>query len=239
MKKKLLLTLAVVGGSLLICIGIYFIADSIHRKKVSQTQSLPGAGSAIVYPGNTMPGQMTYDKPVIYYYPETETKISTIIDLDGTLTCTYPAYNDGFLVTAMPDGTLYDENGMQYSYLYWEGETDFEFDFSKGFCIKGSETASFLEDALEKLGLNRKEANEFIVYWLPIMQENAYNIITFAGADYDETAKLIIDPSPDTLIRVMMGFKASDTEVEIEPQELTAPERKGFVVVEWGGSEAN
>ena len=48
-----------------------------------------------------------------------------------------------------------------------------EYDFSTGFCVPGSGTAEFLEDALGKLGLNRTEANEFIVYWLPLMQENA------------------------------------------------------------------
>lgn len=227
MKKKILIIVAIVVGCLLLCAGIYFVARAVYQRKNNTSGSLT--------PGGTI-SPITVKKPVIYYYPETETEVSTVIDFNGRLTCTYPAYNDGFRVTAMPDGTLYDENGMQYSYLYWEGESDFEFDFSRGFCVKGSETAAFLEDALEKLGLNRKEANEFIVYWLPLMQDNAYNIITFAGADYNETAKLIINPEPDTLIRVMMGFKPSDVELEIEPQEFTAPERKGFVVVEWGGS---
>ena len=43
---------------------------------------------------------------------------------------------------------------------------------TEGFCVKGEDTAAFLEDALSKLGLNRKEANEFIVYWLPLMEQN-------------------------------------------------------------------
>ena len=28
-----------------------------------------------------------------------------------------------------------------------------------------------------------------------------------------------------------------DKEIEIEPQELKSPERAGFTVIEWGGSE--
>ncbi len=31
--------------------------------------------------------------------------------------------------------------------------------------------------------------------------------------------------------------KALDEEVNIEPQTLTSPERNGFVLVEWGGTE--
>lgn len=105
-----------------------------------------------------------YDKPVIYLYPEAETDISVNLDLDGELTCTYPDYDDGWQVTASPDGTLKDKNRKIYNYLYWEGKADTEYDFSKGFCVKGEDTAEFLEEALYKLGLNRKEANEFIVY---------------------------------------------------------------------------
>jgi len=107
----------------------------------------------------------------------------------------------------------------------------------KGFCVKGEDTAAFLEDALEKLGLNRKEANEFIVYWLPLMEQNPYNIISFQTDIYTDTAELQIDPAPDTLIRVFMTWKAADSFIELPDQELTAPERSGFTVIEWGGTE--
>ena len=50
-------------------------------------------------------------KPVIYLYPEQETTVSVSLDYAGTLTATYPAYDNGWTVTAEPDGTLYDENG--------------------------------------------------------------------------------------------------------------------------------
>ena len=176
-------------------------------------------------------------KPVIYLYPEVETEVSVKMNLDGKLTCTYPAYNAGWKVTASPDGTLTDAKGQTYNYLYWEGETNAQWDMTEGFCIKGEDTAAFLEDALEKLGLNRKEANEFIVYWLPLMEQNPYNIISFQTDTYTDAAELQIDPAPDTVIRVFMTFEASDYMIRILPQKLTAPERIGFTVVEWGGTE--
>ena len=176
-------------------------------------------------------------KPVIYLYPEEEMEISVKLTLDGKLTCTYPAYDSGWKVTAAPDGTLTDAKGQTYNYLYWEGETNAHWDLSTGFCVKGEDTAAFLEDALAKLGLTRREANEFIVYWLPLMEQNPYNIISFQTEVYTEAAKLQIDPAPDTLIRVFMAWKAADSFVELPGQELTAPERTGFTVVEWGGTE--
>ena len=176
-------------------------------------------------------------KPVIYLYPEVETEVSVKLNLDGKLTCTYPAYNAGWKVTAAPDGTLTDAKGQTYNYLYWEGETNAQWDMTEGFCVKGEDTAAFLEEALEKLGLNRKEANEYIVYWLPLMEKNPYNIISFQTDIYTDAAELQIDPAPDTLIRVFMAWKAADSFVEMPEQELTAPERSGFTVIEWGGTE--
>lgn len=176
-------------------------------------------------------------KPVIYLYPETETTVSVQLTTNGRLTCTYPAYDDGWTVTASPDGVLTDSDGQTYNYLYWEGETYAAYDFSKGFCVRGADTAAFLEDALARLGLTRREANEFIVYWLPQMQENPYNIIAFQTDAYTDAARLTVAPSPDTLIRVFMTWKAAVSPVELPRQELTTPDRHGFTVVEWGGTE--
>lgn len=176
-------------------------------------------------------------KPVIYLYPEEETDVSVELTLDGRLTCTYPKYSDGWVVTAAPDGTLTDKNGRTYNYLYWEGETYAKYDMSKGFCVKGKDTAAFLEGALEQLGLTRREANEFIVYWLPQMEQNPYNIISFQTDAYTNAAELKVNPEPDTLIRVFMAWKKADSYIPLPEQDLSAVQRSGFTVVEWGGTE--
>ena len=177
-----------------------------------------------------------YDaKPVIYLYPEQEADVCVTLDLAGELTCAYPAYGDGWSVRAAPDGTLTDGSGQTYRYLYWEGTSEADYDFSTGVCVAGKDTATFLEDALARLGLTRGEANEFIIYWLPQMQDNAYNLISFQQESYTDAAKLTIDPAPDTLLRVFMAWQPSERFIELPAQELSAPERTGFTVVEWGG----
>lgn len=178
-------------------------------------------------------------KPVIYLYPEEETEVTVKLDYDGELTCTYPFYENEWVVTALPDGTLMDAKGQSYNYLYWEGLSTTEYDFSEGFCVPGEQTAEFLEKALEQAGLSRKEANEFIVYWLPMMQENPYNVISFQTEEYTEHARLEIAPQPDTLIRVFMAWYGSEEPVSIREQQFETVERKGFTVVEWGGCEVD
>ncbi len=184
-----------------------------------------------------VPEEMTMPvKPILYLYPEAVTEVEVKLDYDGELSCVYPEYNDGWHVTAHPDGTLYDETGKEYYCLYWEGSPDC-WPMEEGFCIPGADTAAFLEEALAKLGLNRREANEFIVYWLPLMEDNAYNLISFQTDAYTDRARLTISPTPDTLIRVFMTWRPLDAPVDIAPQTLTAPERTGFTVVEWGGGQ--
>ena len=141
--------------------------------------------------GCTKPEEEMYcAKPVIYLYPQTDKDVTVLLDYNGDLTCTYPEYQNGWQVTAAPDGTLTTPDGKQYNYLYWEGENHFTADFSQGFVVKGEETASFLEEALSQLGLTPREANEFIIYWLPQMQNSPYNLISFQQEAYTQNAIL-------------------------------------------------
>ena len=177
-------------------------------------------------------------KPVIYLYPEEQADVCVQLTLDGKLTSSYPSYSDAWNVTAYPDGTLTDKvSGREYYCLYWEGELNTEYDFSVGTVVRGEDTAEFLEDALKKLGLTEREANEFIIYWLPQMEANKYNLISFQSDAYTDAAVLNITPTPDTVIRVFMAWKELDAPIEVTPQEFTAPDRIGFTVVEWGGTE--
>lgn len=177
-------------------------------------------------------------KPVIYLYPSSEQMVSVKLDFKGELTCTYPDYQGEWKVLAHPDGILTDiSDNREYSYLFWEGIYNNKWDMSKGFVVKGTDTEKFLREKLEYLGLTPKEYNEFIVYWLPIMQKNKYNLVTFAGEDYETIAQFKITPQPDSILRVMMVFKPLNEPVAIADQKLKPFIRKGFTVVEWGGTE--
>lgn len=181
---------------------------------------------------------LTASKPVIYLYPEKETAVSVRLDYAGELTVTYPDYGEGWEVLARPDGTLSNlADGKEYSYLFWEGTSRTQYDFSKGFVVKGSNTAEFLQDTLSQMGMTPREYNEMIVYWLPQMKQNPYNLISFQSDVYTESEKLCISPEPDSVLRVFMAWKPLDEPVSIPPQEIAPFQRDGFTVVEWGGTE--
>ena len=178
------------------------------------------------------------EKPVIYLYPEEETAVHVELDINGTVTSVYPAYENGWDVVASPDGTLTDpETGREYYCLFWEGVSNVPYDLSEGFVVAGADTESFLEDTLKTLGLTDKEANEFIIYWLPRMEGNAYNLISFQKEIYTDNAVLTVDPAPDTVLRVFMTYKSLEYPIRVLPQKLEKIERTGFTLVEWGGAE--
>ena len=188
-------------------------------------------------------------KPVIYLYPEESTNVDVYLTCDD-MTIMWPKanmvdeYEYHWNVDANPDGTLYQDN-YEYSYIFWEGKSDFNPTFERGFCVSGEETGEFLRIVLNEMGLTPAEYNEFIVYWLPQMENNKYNLISFTGIDttdeYNQAYPLyVVDENgnePDCMMRVFMNWKAVDEPIEIEPQTFTTLERHGFTVIEWGGAE--
>lgn len=179
-------------------------------------------------------------KPIIYIYPTEEMELSIKLGKPDTLLVSYPNYNDIWNVKAEPDGTLteIDTNKKLYS-LYYENSINRDVCVEKeGFVVEGKKTAEFLDKKLEILGLNYKEKEEFIIYWLPKLEANRYNYIRFMTKDeIEDNMPLEFSVQPDTLIRVNMIFKGLNKPIEVEEQQLEKVERNGFTVVEWGATE--
>ena len=182
-------------------------------------------------------------KPVIYLYPEQETKVNVQLTFNGTLTSTYPTLPpEGWTVTAQPDGTLTDEEGRSYRYLFWEGAADVDWKQDSGFLVKAEDAREFLEESLTQLGLNELEQNDFITYWLPKLEKNGESFVTFAAEQYTDNAILTVTPQPDSVLRVQMLISKVDDSnraafQKLPEQELPRFEREGFVLVEWGGTD--
>lgn len=216
--KKILLLILLVGviGAYGYAVKMRILPNSFHISFIEPDNSAP--------PFNNMDLD---GKPVIYLYPEKTTDVEVKLDFKGYLTVTYPTYNNGWSVTAEPDGTLTNHaDGREYSYLFWEGLYEHDWNLSTGFVVRAEDTISFLQEKLAKLGLTPREYNEFIVYWYPLMKNNPYNLIHFAGKEYTNAAPLTITPTPDSLLRVFMVYKPLIEKIEIPEQSLSSFERK-------------
>lgn len=187
------------------------------------------------------------DKPVIYIYAkEDNTPVDISIKLNsGKIYSLYPQNQNilgdneaSWSVLANKDGTLVAlESGRELYSLYWEGTGINTQDIKTGYCVAGKDTEEFLYNALKSQGLTDIEAEEFIIFWLPKMQYNKYNLISFDNTLYNKETSLEVSENVDTMLRIHMRFKSSDKYIELEPETYKAPDRNGFTVVEWGGTE--
>ena len=227
----------------------YMLVVPVERGKVQNVNAIEvisvNEWSEIQDPTPYDPRNDVSLKPIIYLYPTSDTNVTVKLGKPNDITVSYPEYNanTGWNVLARPNGDLTDlSTGRSLYSLYYESKSseDVYSMQSDGFIVSREDTVSFLEDKLAKLGLNEHEAEEFIVYWLPKLQQNNYNYIRFATIDeINKAMPLDINPTPDTLIRVLMTYKGLDKPIEgITEQQLpTTPTRDGFTVAEWGGSE--
>lgn len=188
--------------------------------------------------------QIMVEKPVIYLYPTEKTAIEIKLDLKGKLLTTFPKYDKNWNVIAEPNGQIFDKKtNRYYSSLFWDGTIDFpsvHYKYDDGFVVPKEKLVDFFIEKLEHIGLNNQETNEFIQYWLPILERNKYNFIHFlVNEECDEIATLKVHPKPETTIRIYMEFYGLENFTPIKEQQLQKTKRKGFILVEWGGADVS
>lgn len=187
-------------------------------------------------------GTIVMRKPVVYLYPQSVQSVKVELHVDGQLTTTYPRLgkDHAWTVKAGPTGELFDpQTEKRYPYLFWEAKrsSSFTIDTAQAFCVSHQGAERFLEDAADKFALNEKERTDFVTYWLPALENNKFSLVQFlSAAEYDRYATMTVTPKPDCVNRLFMIFQGVNSLVKTGSPALAQLDRKGFTVVEWGGS---
>lgn len=177
-------------------------------------------------------------KPVIYLYPPVEQQVGVRVLPEGGVTKSDPAYGEGWSVRAQPNGKLVTADGKVHPYLFWEsGLTEAPLPLTEGAVVPRERLRAWLVRTLAHQGLNERETRDFLEFWWPKMSVKPFAAVRFVPRDeIDRAAPLELTPAADTVIRVLIDFRALDAPVKLKEQRLApAPKRTGFTAVEWGG----
>lgn len=190
----------------------------------------------LVYVRNSFAPQYGCGKPVIYLYPTQTTTLSVRVGAEVTVSDPHYPVGGWREVTAEPSGRL-TYQGKQYGSLFWEGTGYGSYPgITGGVVVARSEAAKVIEKQLSQQGLNRQEISDFMEYWTDKIPNRPYVRLTWlTRQQIDTLAPLYLSEQPDTTIRVFLDMAGLEAPIFLAPQTLTAPDRRGFTVVEWGG----
>jgi len=176
--------------------------------------------------------QLGVYKPVVYLYPPEDMDVEVRVDINGRITKSIPDYGDMWCVHATKEGLI----DSRYNYLFYEASLN-RLDRPKtGWVVEYNNLSNWFDEKLPELGLNKAEAEEFKEYWINKLPESRYYQIGLLSDEFLETdMDLIVEPKPDTVIRLIFYFKPLDERVDIPELIIHKKERLGFTVVEWGG----
>jgi len=217
--KRLLFRLLILFGIIAFGVGV-FVAYKIVVEGRSSTSSIPECAPGVIC------------KPAIYLYPENNSVVRVKVIVNGEIIKSLPEYKNGWNIYASSSGLI---NG-EYEYLFYEVQLNNLQLPSEGWVVKYDALPEWFDTNLERLGLNEKEKSQFENYWLKNLPKSEYYEIKLLSSEFlKKNMDLVINPQPDTVIRLEFSFKPlNKLEYLIEPN-ITTPVRKGFTVVEWGG----
>ena len=185
-----------------------------------------------------LPRSQILVKPVIYIYTEKPMDVKVQLNLKNSkFRVVYPNFTEEntWNVYANQNGDILTK-GRKYPYLFWEAESYTLQEMNEGFVVTAENAENFLEEKLKIFGLNERESTDFITFWLPVLYRNKLSLCTFQTGKFFDNIELKITPKPKTRIRICLSIKKIYSPIKIIEQKLTLIERKGFTVVEWGGS---
>lgn len=188
--------------------------------------------SAFAYVLFFEPSHTVVKKPAIYLYPLEDSLIKVNLDINGKIIKDIPEYNNGWNVFVTKEGII----DGKYDYLFYEAKLNQLNLPREGWIVNYEDISQWFDVNLKRLGLNDKEALQFKEYWLNELPKSKYYEIKMLDKEFlDDNMALIVNPQPDTVIRVNLYFKPLNELQQINEPNIISPTRKGFTIVEWGG----
>ena len=133
-------------------------------------------------------------------------------------------------------------DNKKYSYVFWEGKgKNTDTLTGEKVMLNPMNIEHDLDELLNKLGMNSRERNDFIVYWIRTLESMKTIEVTICDDSYNRSAPLNITNYSQQL-RIFLLFHTTDkpyNEDEGVNRIATRERPRGKYIVEWGGSVSN
>ena len=152
------------------------------------------------------------------------------------MTESIPEYGSGWDVFVETTGRI----DRKYEYLFYEASIHDLPSFNTGWCFYNEDLPVELRTILLEIGLNDKEADDFLEYWLEYLAEyEYYSVYPVFNRSLDQYVELHVTPEPDAQLRFWLFFEGSTDFRALPDQAVPAFQRGSTTVVEWGGTLLN
>ena len=176
-------------------------------------------------------------EPVLYLYGDPHTTVQVTLGDDVDVFRAAPPGSGTWSLHPSPDGRVVDAHtGVEAPFLFWEGVRRHIRRPPFGTEVAGADSEAWLREVLPAHGLRGREIDDFVDAWAPDLERSSCSVVAFhSPRSVEREVPMVIEPAPDTLIRVLMDSWPCDG-LWLSPQPTwPVPRREGFVVVEWGG----
>ncbi len=174
-------------------------------------------------------------KPNIYLYPESDLYLSVRIrfPLGGEITQSDPEYYGGWDIFVDTEGMI----NHQYSYLFYECDIPDVFQRTEGWIIEQNDLTEFFQSNMEEYGFIEEEIQDFLEYWIPILDAKSYyEIFPQSKEILDQVVRLEFSHQPESILRLSYLINGTDKPgSSLKTPDTIRFTRRGFSVVEWGG----
>lgn len=177
-------------------------------------------------------------KPNIYIYGADGQLVRVIFGAPGLVVISDPYYDPavGWSVIAENDGTLWDDSGESYEYLFYESVTERDmFNTEEGFYISADRRSEDFRTILSEYGFNQAEVDDFVEFWDEKLEKGKeYLMYPQYTATVDSAMPITITPAPDNICRIWFVFEEYKQQ-DYKEEQIIPFARDGYSVVEWGG----
>jgi len=204
-------------------------------------------------------------KPVILVYDdkcEDENELNISIGFNkeiATISTTYPkpiyennVYNWKGIYKKGNNECIISIDNKEYYSLFWECDINnkeyFDKPNDKWIIINKDNKLNEIDEILVKCGLNNKERNDFIVYWIKVMNRYDNMAIRIEDSRYEKAIPLKVEGF-DQIHRVfviMKNITETEKELMIKNNQIISKDSfesikrpEGKYIIEWGGLASN